>query len=100
MSHSTRRASGGSGGSRSARRGAARAPRYGQKAAPLGIRVRDLFDPKILRQKIEVALAEKNHWLERVYGAEPIDLEEVSSRDEGCAQRLRPYISDTVLLLA
>ena len=55
-------------------------PAYGDKAARLGIRVQDLFDPKILRQKIEVALAEKNHWLERVYGAEPLDLEDVSSR--------------------
>jgi adenylosuccinate synthase len=74
-------------------------PAYGDKAARLGIRVQDLFDPKILRQKIEVALAEKNHWLERVYGAEPIDLEEVSGRYEGCAQRLRPYIADTSLLV-
>ena len=52
-------------------------PAYGDKAARLGIRVQDLLDPKILRQKIEVALAEKNHWLEQVYGAEPIDLEDV-----------------------
>ena len=74
-------------------------PAYSDKAARLGIRVQDLFDPKILRQKIEVALAEKNHWLERVYGAEPIDLEEVSGRYEGCAQRLRPYIADTSLLV-
>jgi adenylosuccinate synthase len=44
-------------------------PAYADKAARLGIRVQDLLDPKILRQKIEVALAEKNVWLERVYGA-------------------------------
>jgi adenylosuccinate synthase len=61
--------------------------------------VQDLFDPKILRQKIEVALAEKNHWLERVYGAEPLELEDVSSRYESYAQRLRPYIADTSLLV-
>jgi adenylosuccinate synthase len=42
-------------------------PCYADKAARLGIRVQDLLDPKILRQKIEVALAEKNLWLERVY---------------------------------
>ena len=74
-------------------------PAYGDKAARLGIRVQDLFDPKILRQKIEVALAEKNHWLERVYRAEPVDLEDVSSRYESYAQRLRPYIADTSLLV-
>ena len=39
-------------------------PTYADKAYRLGIRLQDLFDPKILRQKIEVALAEKNLWLE------------------------------------
>jgi adenylosuccinate synthase len=74
-------------------------PAYGDKAARLGIRVQDLFDPKILRQKIEVALAERNRWLELVYGAEPLDLEDVSSRYEGYAQRLRAYIADGSLLV-
>ncbi len=74
-------------------------PAYGDKAARLGIRVQDLLDPKILRQKIEVALVEKNHWLERVYGADPIDLEDVSTRYESYAQRLRPFIADTSLLV-
>ena len=74
-------------------------PTYADKAARLGIRVQDLLDPKILRQKIEVAAAEKNVWLERVYGAEPIDLQEVAERYEGYARRLRPYIADTSLLV-
>ena len=74
-------------------------PAYADKAARVGIRVQDLFDSKILRQKIELALAEKNVWLERVYGAEALELEEVASRAEGWAQRLRPYISDTSLLV-
>ncbi len=74
-------------------------PCYADKAARLGIRVQDLLDPKILRQKIEVALAEKNVWLERVYGAEPLALEEVAERYEQFAQRLRPYVSDTSLLV-
>ena len=38
-------------------------PAYADKASRLGIRIQDLLDPKILRQKIEVALAEKNVWL-------------------------------------
>jgi adenylosuccinate synthase len=74
-------------------------PAYADKSARLGIRVQDLFDPKILRQKIEVALAEKNVWLERVYGAAPLDLEDVAGRSEGWAERLRPYIADTSLLV-
>jgi adenylosuccinate synthase len=74
-------------------------PAYADKSARLGIRVQDLFDPKILLQKIEVALAEKNVWLERVYGAAPLDLEDVAGRSEGWAERMRPFIADTSLLV-
>jgi adenylosuccinate synthase len=74
-------------------------PCYADKAARLGIRVQDLLDAKILRQKIEVALAEKNVWLERVYGVEPLELEELAGRLETFAQRIRPYVSDTSLLV-
>jgi adenylosuccinate synthase len=74
-------------------------PAYADKAARIGIRVQDLLDPKILRQKIETALAEKNVWLERVYEHEPFDLEEVAERYEGYARRLRPYVADTSLLV-
>ncbi len=74
-------------------------PTYADKAHRLGIRLQDLFDPKILRQKIEVALAEKNVWLEHVYGVEPIELDELAERYEGYAQRLRPYLADTSLLV-
>ena len=74
-------------------------PAYADKASRLGIRVQDVLDPKILRQKIEVALEEKNVWLERVYEVEGFDLEEVAHRYEGYAQKLRPYIGDTSLLV-
>ena len=60
-------------------------PAYADKASRLGIRVQDLLDAKILRQKIEVALAEKNLWLERVYEVEPFDLEDVA----GAVRRVR-----------
>jgi adenylosuccinate synthase len=74
-------------------------PCYADKAARLGIRVQDLLDAKILRQKIEVALAEKNVWLERVYGVPPLDLEEVAGQLETLAQRIRGYVDDTALLV-
>jgi adenylosuccinate synthase len=74
-------------------------PAYADKASRIGIRVQDLLDPKILRQKIEVALAEKNVWLERVYEVEPFELEDVASRYESYARRLRPYVADTSLLV-
>jgi adenylosuccinate synthase len=74
-------------------------PTYADKAYRLGIRVQDLLDPKILRQKIEVALAEKNVWLERVYGEEPIEFEGLVERYQGYAERLCPMIVDTSLLV-
>ena len=74
-------------------------PAYADKATRIGIRVQDLLDPKILRQKIETALAEKNVWLVRVYEHEPFELEDVASRYEAFAQRLRPYVADTSLLV-
>jgi len=74
-------------------------PAYADKAARLGIRVQDVLDAKILRQKIEVALAEKNVWLERVYESEPFELEDVVSRYERYAQRLSPYVGDASLLV-
>jgi adenylosuccinate synthase len=74
-------------------------PAYADKAARLGIRVQDVLDPKILRQKFETALADKNRVLERVYGVEPLEVEELAERMEGHAVRLRPYVADTSLLV-
>jgi adenylosuccinate synthase len=74
-------------------------PAYADKAARIGIRVQDVLDAKILREKIETALAEKNVWLERVYGLEPLVLEDVATGLEERAQRLRPLIADTSLLV-
>ena len=76
-------------------------PAYADKASRIGIRVQDVLDAKILRAKIEVALAEKNLLLERVYKSEPFDLAEVWSRYAGYAARkeevvhhLRPFAVD------
>jgi adenylosuccinate synthase len=74
-------------------------PAYADKAARLGIRVQDVLDPKILRQKFETALAEKNLLLERIHGVEPLDAETLADEMETYAARLRPYIADTSLLV-
>ena len=75
-------------------------PCYADKAMRLGIRVQDVLDPKILRQKIEVALAEKNLWLERIYESEPFDLEEIWAQFAGFAERLAPFVGDVSLLVS
>ncbi len=74
-------------------------PAYADKATRIGIRVQDLLDPKILRQKLELAVTEKNVWLERVYGLEPFDVEDVVRAQLGFAERLGPHVADTSLLV-
>jgi adenylosuccinate synthase len=74
-------------------------PAYADKATRIGIRVQDLLDPKILRQKLELAVTEKNVWLERVYGLEPFDVEVVVRAQLEFAERLGPYVADTSLLV-
>ncbi len=97
---STRPSSSGSATCRSAptRRGIG--PAYADKAARVGIRVQDLLDEKILRQKIATALELKNEQLQRLYELEPLDGAELADDAERYAERLRPYIADTSLILA
>src|SRR5207245_2528894 len=47
-------------------------PAYADKAARVGLRVQDLLDPKIFRQKLDVALKEKNLVLAKVYNRLPL----------------------------
>src|SRR6202035_5291793 len=55
-------------------------PAYADKAARVGIRVQDLLDPKIFRQKLEVVLKEKNQILAKVYNQLPLDGGEIAAR--------------------
>src|SRR6201991_4111521 len=75
-------------------------PTYGDKIARVGIRVQDLFDPGILRQKLELVLREKNQVLTKVYNRRAIDIDAVTTEYLGYAERLKPYIADTRLALA
>ncbi|HEV2087999.1 MAG TPA: adenylosuccinate synthase [Cryptosporangiaceae bacterium] len=74
-------------------------PAYGDKVGRIGIRVADLLDPGILRQKLEVALREKNQILVKVYNRKAIDVAEVATEYLGYAGRLTPHIADTRLIL-
>ncbi len=74
-------------------------PAYTDKAARLGIRVQDLTDKKILRQKLDTAIGEKNDLLEKVYNSPGVDPFEVMEQYAGYADKLSPYIADTSLLI-
>ncbi|WP_104083517.1 adenylosuccinate synthase [Cryobacterium sp. Y11] len=74
-------------------------PAYADKINRVGIRVQDLFDENILRQKVEGALDQKNHMLVKVYNRRAIEVEEIVTELLGYAERLRPMVTDTALLL-
>jgi adenylosuccinate synthase len=74
-------------------------PAYADKINRIGIRVQDLFDPSILRQKIEAALHDKNQILIKVFNRKGITVDEVFDEYLGYAQILKPYVVDTALLL-
>jgi len=74
-------------------------PTYGDKVARLGIRVQDIFDPSILRQKVEGALAHKNQVLVKVYNVRAIDPDAIVDSLLEYAEILRPYVTDTALML-
>ncbi|TFC33371.1 adenylosuccinate synthase [Cryobacterium sp. TMT2-14] len=74
-------------------------PTYADKINRVGIRVQDLFDENILRQKVEGALAQKNHLLVKVYNRRAITVDEIVQDLLSYAERLRPMVADTALLL-
>ncbi len=74
-------------------------PAYMDKAGRLGIRVQDLFDPSILRQKVEGALRQKNELLVKLYNRRAVEVEEITQELLSYAERLRPMVVDTTLLL-
>jgi adenylosuccinate synthase len=74
-------------------------PSYADKISRLGIRVQDLFDEKILRAKIEGSLLSKNQVLVKVFNRRAVTVDEVVENLMEHAERLRPYVADTSLLL-
>ena len=74
-------------------------PAYTDKFSRSGIRVQDLFDEKIFREKLEVVLKTKNQLLVKVYNQLPLDFEEIATEYLDYAQRLEPYVADTSLLV-
>jgi adenylosuccinate synthase len=75
-------------------------PTYADKMNRIGIRVQDLFDEGILRQKVAGALELKNQMLAKVYNRRAITVDEVVEELLSHADALRPMVADTALLLA
>jgi adenylosuccinate synthase len=74
-------------------------PTYSDKIGRVGIRVQDLFDESILRQKVESALTSKNQVLVKVFNRREIDIDSVVTDLLQFAEILRPMVRDTSLIL-
>ena len=74
-------------------------PAYADKAARIGLRVQDLFDEAIFREKLDIVLREKNQLLTRVYGRLPLTADAIVEDYLRYAERLRPLVADTSKLL-
>ena len=74
-------------------------PTYADKMARVGIRVQDLFDESILRQKVEAALDVKNQMLVKIYNRRAVEVDEVLAEFKLYTERLRPMVVDVGLLL-
>ncbi|MGA1610322.1 MAG: adenylosuccinate synthase, partial [Candidatus Nanopelagicaceae bacterium] len=74
-------------------------PAYADKINRIGIRVQDLFDPSILRQKVEGALRDKNQVLIKVFNRKGLEIDEVVEEYLRYAELFAPFVADTTLLL-
>lgn len=74
-------------------------PAYSDKMARIGIRVVDLLDPELFREKLATNLIEMNYFLEQLYKVKGFDLDKVFQEYMGYAEHVKPYITDTTVLL-
>jgi len=74
-------------------------PCYMDKAARNGIRIADLIDPAEFERKLRRLVDEKNTLFRQVYGAEGFDTEEILKEYSGYAEKIRPYVTDTSVVL-
>jgi len=74
-------------------------PDYEDKMARNGLRVVDLLNPALLKTHIEAACAEKNAIAHALFGTEPLDPAQMYDEYALAAERIRPFVTDTALLL-
>jgi len=73
-------------------------PAYGDKAARVGLRISDLIRPQVFAEKLRARVAENNQVLTAL-GAETVDYQEIYDSYQAAAERLRPFVGNTVVYL-
>ena len=74
-------------------------PAYVDKIARVGIRIVDLLDRELLRQKIRDNVEDKNRLLARIYEAKELDVEAITEEYLAFDKRIDPYVKDVSVLL-
>src|SRR3954449_13275221 len=74
-------------------------PAYADKAMRVGIRVQDLLDPKIFREKLDLAIRDKNLMLTKGYNRPGLDPATIAADYLAMVPRLEPLIDDSVHLI-
>lgn len=74
-------------------------PCYMDKSARNGIRIADLMDAPEFELKLRHMMKEKNHMIEQVYGVKGLEVEPILAEYLGYAEILRPYVTDTSVVL-
>lgn len=74
-------------------------PTYADKMNRVGLRIQDLLYPELLRTKVERALNDKNALYAKAYGGQEIDPEQMVETLLSYAERLRPYVANTELVV-
>ena len=74
-------------------------PAYEDKVARTGIRVGDLYETDLFREKLRQSLEEKNFLLKNYFGAEPLNAEAIADEYLAFAEKIKPYVADTSLIL-
>ena len=74
-------------------------PCYEDKASRAGIRIHELVRPKLFAEKLKVNLEEKNFYLEKFFGAKPLDYNQIADEYLAYGEQLRPFVGDVSQLL-
>jgi adenylosuccinate synthase len=74
-------------------------PAYEDKIARVGIRICDLLDEEVFREKLNRNIDEKNFYLTRLFQEEPLDKEVIHREYRTYADRIRPYVADTSIIM-
>lgn len=74
-------------------------PAYMDKSARVGIRIADLLDKEIFKERLLSNLHEKNQLIEKVYGKSPLKFEDIFEKFYEYGQQIKPYVTDTSVIL-